>query len=79
MGRTPHPVGGLQEFGLRVRRLRSDELGWSLERLSEKSGIHWTYISELERGRRNPSLRTLFRLADALGVDPGQLVTGLKA
>lgn len=41
-------------------------------------GLHPTYISDLELGRRNVSLETMLRLATALGVDPAQLVRGLK-
>ncbi len=64
------------EFGSRVRR-RRQELGWSLERLGELSGLHWTYIGSVERGRRNPGLVNVVRLAEALRVDPGDLLRGL--
>jgi transcriptional regulator with XRE-family HTH domain len=65
------------EFGVRVRR-RRHELGWSLEELGERSGLHWTYIGSVERGRRNVSLVNILRLADALTMDPGKLLAGLK-
>ncbi|WP_130439529.1 helix-turn-helix transcriptional regulator [Streptomyces sp. BK239] len=53
-------------FGLAVREARV-QLGWSQERLSVESGLDRTYVSGLERGKRNPSLLTQARLADALG------------
>ncbi|MBE9498252.1 helix-turn-helix transcriptional regulator [Streptomyces sp. GKU 257-1] len=60
-------------FGLAVRAVRM-ELGWSQERLSVESGLDRTYVSGLERGRRNPALQTLVRLADALDVPLSELL-----
>ncbi len=77
MGTTPSPFPAAQEFGARVRRRRT-ALGWSLERLGEEAGLHWTYVGSVERGERNVSLRNILRLAGALGVDPGALVKGLR-
>jgi transcriptional regulator with XRE-family HTH domain len=45
--------------------------------LAEIVGLHFSFVSEVERGERNLSLSSLLRLADALGVDPGKLVAGL--
>ena len=42
--------------------------GFTQERFSEASGFTQQYISGLERGRRNPTIVTLFELASALGV-----------
>lgn len=64
------------EFGARVRARRRGR-GWSLERLAEASGLHWTYVGSVERGERNVSLVNIVRLATALEVDPGELVGGL--
>ena len=44
--------------------------------LSEKTGLTITTISQLENGRRQPSLRTVRRLAEALGVRPEKLAEG---
>lgn len=46
--------------------------------LAERAGLHFTYVSDVERGRRNPSLLTALRLAAALGTDLAPLVKGLK-
>ena len=37
--------------------------------LADRSGLHRTYISQLERGRRNPTLDVISRIAAALNVD----------
>ena len=54
-------------LGKRVRALRTAK-AWSQERLAEEAGMHRTYMWGIEQGTRNPSLRHLTRLADALGV-----------
>lgn len=46
----------------------------SQEDVSEKSGIHPTYISHLERGRGNPTLDMLERLGEGLGVDSADIL-----
>ncbi len=65
------------KLGARVRA-RRDALGWSQETLASQSNVHWTFIGQLERGRRNVSLHNLLKVAAGLGVDPGELVAGLK-
>ena len=50
----------------RIVRQRRDELKISQEELSNRSGLHRTYISDVERGSRNLSVRNLIRLARAL-------------
>jgi transcriptional regulator with XRE-family HTH domain len=52
---------------LRIRKLRHDK-GWSQERLAEEAQMHRTYLGGIEVARRNPSLRNLIRIAQALGV-----------
>lgn len=56
-----------------LRRLRSEQ-GLSQEAFAHKSGIHRTYIGGIERGERNVTLQTLARIADALRVDPADLL-----
>jgi transcriptional regulator with XRE-family HTH domain len=65
------------EFGERVRAHRL-ALGWSQMRLADEAGLHFTYVSSVERGERNISLRNILRLAEALGIDPAVLVTSLS-
>jgi transcriptional regulator with XRE-family HTH domain len=64
-------------FGRRVRALRQKR-GLSQEQLAERADLHWTYISGIERGRRNPGLNILGRLACALDVPLPKLVSNLK-
>ena len=55
----------LIEFGAKVRKLR-EEKGLSQEKLSFESGLDRTYISGIERGVRNPSLKNIAKIAKAL-------------
>ncbi len=57
---------GAQRLGARIRQLRLAR-NWSQELLAEHADLHRTYINDLERGRRNPSLWTIERLAHGLG------------
>lgn len=55
-------------FGAAVRRQR-EILRLSQEELAERAELDRTYMSGIERGSRNPSLKVLQRVADALGTD----------
>nr|WP_209516465.1 helix-turn-helix transcriptional regulator [Sphingomonas sp. BE137] len=59
--------------GLNFARLRKEK-DFTQERFAEVSGFTQQYVSDLERGRRNPTVVTLFHLASALGVTPAELV-----
>ena len=61
-----------QQFGERVRELRTTK-GLSQEELAFKSGVHRTYLGGIERGERNPSLKNIAAIAEALGVDISDL------
>lgn len=61
------------EFGKRLRELRL-ERGLSQEKLGELAGLDRTYISSAEAGRRNVSLKTIYKLAEALGVEASELL-----
>lgn len=56
-----------------VRRFRS-ETGLSQEELAARAGLHRTYVSSIERAERNVSLENIFVLAEALGVEPSDLL-----
>lgn len=56
-----------EAFGAHVRFLRQS-LNLSQEEVAHRAGIHVTYLSGIERGHRNPSLRNIRRIAVALGV-----------
>jgi transcriptional regulator with XRE-family HTH domain len=63
----------VQLLGTNVRRYRKLR-GMSQEELSLEAGMKRSYVSDLERGTRNPSVRALGRLATALGVEPATLL-----
>ncbi len=67
-----------ETFGTILRSLREREPGLSQERLGLDISSGRTYVSEMERGQRNPSLKMLFRLARRLGVRPSDLVRRLE-
>jgi transcriptional regulator with XRE-family HTH domain len=59
--------------GRNVRRVRLEK-GLTQEQFADISGFSQQYVSSLERGRRNPTVVTLFELAQALGVSHVDLV-----
>jgi transcriptional regulator with XRE-family HTH domain len=56
-----------------VRKLRTQR-GLSQEALAHGAQVHRTYIGMIERGECSPTIDTLERLAEALGVDPVRLL-----
>ncbi|MCB2386306.1 helix-turn-helix domain-containing protein [Thalassolituus alkanivorans] len=63
----------LLAIGRNVRRQRL-LLDITQEELSARSGLHPTYISEVERGKRNLTVVSLFRLAGALETEPSRIL-----
>lgn len=59
--------------GSNVRRCRLS-LGMTQEELAEAAGLSQQYISGLERGRRNPTVVTLWELSRPLKVEPADLL-----
>lgn len=62
----------LKTFGTNLRKYRIN-LGISQEKFAELSGLHRTYISDIERFRRSISLNNIQKIADALGIEPYKL------
>lgn len=62
-----------KRLGLNVRRLREAK-GLSQEAFAEDANIHRTYVSDIERGARNPTIVVVQKLADALGVGASTLL-----
>lgn len=60
-------------FGKALRKLR-EERAFSQAKLAELTGLDQTTISLLERGERQPTLPTLYKLADALGTTIEDLI-----
>ncbi len=60
-------------FGLNLRKIRENRK-ISQERLAELAELDRTYISGIERGRRNIGIKNIFKLANALNVPPYQLL-----
>ncbi|MGX1693732.1 helix-turn-helix domain-containing protein [Brevundimonas naejangsanensis] len=57
-----------------MKRIRV-ERGLTQEELAERSGFSQQYISDMERGRRNPTIVSLWELAQAIGATPVDLIT----
>jgi len=70
--RTPEDAFAKALLQIRTeRQISQEELGF-------QSGYHRTYISLLERGKMNPSLRTVLSLSAALGVPAAELVARVE-
>ena len=63
-------------FGGRVRSLRAKR-GMSQEQLADLADLDRTYISGIERGIRNVSLMNIVKIADALDINPSELLKGI--
>jgi transcriptional regulator with XRE-family HTH domain len=59
--------------GRNAARLRK-EAGLTQEQLAERCGLSQQYLSGLEKGKRNPTIVTLYEIATALGVSQVELV-----
>lgn len=62
-----------KKFGDKLREIRKEK-GLSQEKLAFKCGLHRTYISDIERGSRNVSLKNIEKIAKALGISPKSLL-----
>jgi transcriptional regulator with XRE-family HTH domain len=57
-----------RRIGLNLQNLRREK-GFSQEELAHRAEVHQTYLSGVERGKRNPSIMVLQRICEALGAD----------
>lgn len=64
----------LQIFGNHLRNLRLQR-SISQEKLAELADLHRTYVGDIERGRRNPTLLSLIKIAAALDVTVSELIS----
>lgn len=55
------------QLGKNIKKLR-ERKSWTQEELAEKANLHISYIGQIERGLRYPSLKVLFKIADALDI-----------
>lgn len=62
----------VEDFGKRLRELRKAQ-GYSQEGFALTVELDRTYIGGIERGERNPGLKTILRIAEALGVPVAEL------
>ena len=58
----------LKRIGANIQRLRKEK-GWSQEELADRTGLHRTYISSVERGKRNPTITVVEKFMIALECD----------
>jgi transcriptional regulator with XRE-family HTH domain len=71
VGRGGSPTG--EQFGRVVRQIRL-EREMNLKTLATASGLHWTYLSGIERGLRNPSLKVLVSIAGSFELPSAELI-----
>ena len=66
-----------KQLGMRVRYLR-EQKKMTLEDLSFESNVNKNYLSDLERGNRNPTVKILTKIANALEVTLEELFKGIR-
>jgi transcriptional regulator with XRE-family HTH domain len=70
-GDQPADASSLVGSAIRAARVRA---GLSMRELTARAGISQPFLSQVERGTHAPSVNTLYRLAEALGVSPAELL-----
>jgi transcriptional regulator with XRE-family HTH domain len=65
-----------EELATKIRKLRTQK-EWSQEELADRAGLHRTYISHLENGKRQISVETLCKIAAGLGISSSELMKGI--
>jgi transcriptional regulator with XRE-family HTH domain len=66
----------LDIFAANLRRIRQ-ERGLSQERLAHSADLNMTHVAKIERSEREPGVRTVSKLAGALGVSAAELFDGI--
>jgi transcriptional regulator with XRE-family HTH domain len=69
----PSPELFMTALSMSIQK-RRQELNLSQEEISKRSGLHRTYISELERHSRNFSVKSYLKLVEALEMKPSELM-----
>jgi transcriptional regulator with XRE-family HTH domain len=72
----PHADDSRSTFGANLRAAR-EHAGLTQEALGHRADFHPTEVNRIERGRRNPGLLTIVKLAKALDIPASDLLTGL--
>jgi len=70
-------VDKIQMIGIRIAEIRKQK-GLTQEALAGKMGVSPKYLSSIERGKENPTLKMLVNLADTLDIDLGQIFTFIQ-
>ena len=65
----------LRQLAQRIKALR-EARGWTQEQFAERAAMQRSYLADLELGRRNPSVRTLVKVANAFGIAIAELLEG---
>jgi len=76
--RTERELEICQDFGKNLAFIRRT-LSWSQEKLALECGMTPGNVADIERGMRNVSLLTIFKLADALGINAIELINFQKS
>ena len=66
-----------KQLGKRIKYLRS-LVKWSQEDLALEAGVNKNYLSDLERGNRNPTVKVLAKIASALEITLEELFKGIS-
>jgi DNA-binding XRE family transcriptional regulator len=71
------PIGPERAFGDALREIRKEH-GISQEQLALDSGLDRTYVSLIERGSQSPTIRSVLKLANVLGVKPSEIIARME-
>lgn len=67
-----------KQLGMRIKYLRGKK-HWSQEDLALEADVNKNYISDLERGMRNPTIKVLEKIANALEISLEELFKGIQS